>query len=605
MSAGPPPFFQRNTTTVIAMAILGVFVVVRAWWLSLTWFKEDDLAYLYRAATSPLGPRYLFTRWDGHLMPGAFGTVWIMQHLFHSAWWPVVAFSAACQIAAGVLLWRVLVLFVGERPALLPIFTVYVISPLVLDASMWWAVGMQFLPLQVGWCAVLLLFHRALHSGKGIDLVWLAVAYIATTLYFEKAAFLAPFLVALCAAVPLVEDAGRTAWGRLRRGARPILVLVVVAFVETVLYVVTPINHDSTPPVTFSQIRGAAWNLVTHTLVPSLFGGPWRWLHVGRAGAIAIPSYVAIGVSGSLLVGIVVLSVLLRRRVMRLWLILLGYIAAAVAAVSAGRVGVLGSLTGLVSRYIADAALPAVLIIAFALLGTRFDGADARRVLPGWLHRRLRTATHSVPLGVGVSLALIASALVSLVPLARYTRPAGARAYVERATTTASIYREPVELLPQFVPANVMNALLFPNNSSRVVLLPTGGPFSFVTTSRRLFFVRDDGTVVPGRVDGITTETPAGQQCIARASEQRPGVAPLAVDVFSWAWAVSVTVSVDTASVVAVQLGDQKVSFPVPPGRSITAFQIVGGGATMSVSVLGGSVCVERIVIGRLAERVS
>jgi hypothetical protein len=581
--------------------MLAAATAVHVWWWSRTWFKDDDFNYLVTAASSDFDVGYLFTRHDGHFMPGSLALVWLLHAVFGAVWWPVVLCSAVLFLAAGCVLWKLLVSLCGPRPGLLVLFLVAVLSPLAVDTSMWWAAGMQFLPLELGLLLVLWLVHRALRTRRPLDAYWPALVLVGAALFSEKAAFIAPFILGLVAAVPLAEGAGHTVKQRLRAGARVLLLVVAAGVLQVAVYALAPMNHDSMPPFTFDQLRGATWNLIAHTYLPSLFGGPWTWRPASAYLAVAQPTSTAVAVSVLLFAGVVLVSVARRRRVLRLWVILVGYLTAATVALGIGRVGYLGPVTGKFGRYIADAVVPTVVIAALALFGNLFE-PDTRRswVLAfrprRWSARLVGGAT------VLACVALAVSATVTNVRLIRYVSRAPARPFVDQAWRSAAVLPQPVELLEQTVPPEVLSPLLYPDNITRTVLAPFHRSLHFVSAAERPTIVRDDGTIVAAQVAGIDVYTPQGRYCLARAVRWAPARATITPPVFSWRWAVTVEYYTEDPGLLLVSLGGDRAEMPVRPGSNKATLIVSGEGDTMTFEVLGGPVCVQRISIGNLVE---
>jgi hypothetical protein len=577
----------------VALLFIITAVGARVAWLSRTWFKEDDLLYLYRAATSDLGLSYLFVRRDGHLMPGAFAVVWVMQQFFRGLWWPVVVFSAVALAVAGWLTWRVLVSLVGERYGLLPLLAVALWSPLTLAPTMWWAAGMQLLPLLVGFPSVILLVQRYLRDRTRMNAFWPMLALAATLAFFEKAVLVAFFVTALCAAVPLAPDAGATVFERLRRAARPLVLMHVAVAAMAAIYVLTPADQDATPEVTLGQIHGAGWNLVIHSFLPSLVGGPWRW----TPPRFADPPQFGLVAASIAVLALLTFTIVRFRRVARLWLLISAYVAADIALVSVGRVGILGPITGLAPRYAADAVFPAVVVLTLVLFGSRFDTQPRVRVALVAPWPPLRSSQRLIG-AVVISLVLTLSATVSSVGLVRLMAPAGAKTFVERAV--ASVGSREVEILDGPVPDNVLSILFTPDNRASVVLTPASPSFRFVEYSAAPHIVGDSGEVVRAQVGGVEAELPEGSACLTTVMADAPSVIELPQELFFWNWYVTFEYVASQPSYLLLSLGPEAVGVPLEALAGSFTLALPGEGNNVQVGVLGGPVCVTRFVVGVL-----
>ena len=106
--------------------------------------------------------------------------------------------------------------------------------------------------------------------------------------------------------------------------------------------------------------------------MPGLLGGPWRWSYAGDGPPLVDPYDIAKWLSWAVLGTLVVVTVAAAPVGRRAWLLLtcyLGLVAALFAVTRLG--GPLGSLVGIVPRYVADVVLVAAICVGAALLGTR------------------------------------------------------------------------------------------------------------------------------------------------------------------------------------------------------------------------------------------
>lgn len=114
------------------------------------------------------------------------------------------------------------------------------------------------------------------------------------------------------------------------------------------------------------------FDLVGRTLVPGLFGGPWRWTHAGDGPPLVDPPVALVWPAWVVLVALLVVTVRRRASARRAWLLLFGYVALVTALFVVTRLGsTLGNLAGLVPRYLSDVVVVAALCVGVALLGLR------------------------------------------------------------------------------------------------------------------------------------------------------------------------------------------------------------------------------------------
>ena len=122
----------------VAVALIGLQTVVRAWLAFGGYFYWDDLILVGRAGTQSLvSPAYLFTDHDGHVMPAAFLLGGTITRLAPLVWtWPAVSL-VVLQLIASLALLRALWVILDWRPVLLVPLCFALFTPLALPAFAW------------------------------------------------------------------------------------------------------------------------------------------------------------------------------------------------------------------------------------------------------------------------------------------------------------------------------------------------------------------------------------------------------------------------------------------------------------------------------------
>ena len=183
---------------VAAVIVALVPFVVHAWVALHGYFGQDDFVITYRAAhADPLDFGYLFQDYNGHLVPGTFLLAWLQTAIaplnYAVATVPLIIMHGI----ALWLFWRVLVRLFGYHWALLPAFAMLSASPLILFPTLWWAYGMQLLPLLVTMAAALLAHLRYLDTGATRHAVHALAWTVGGLLFYEKAALFGGILFAV------------------------------------------------------------------------------------------------------------------------------------------------------------------------------------------------------------------------------------------------------------------------------------------------------------------------------------------------------------------------------------------------------------------------
>ena len=88
--------------------------------------------------------------YGGHLMPGGFLAAWLLTEVAVYSWAPWAARACSVlQALAGVGMLRLLVSMFGRPPLVLALLAGYLVYVFTLSAGIWWAAGINQLPMQI------------------------------------------------------------------------------------------------------------------------------------------------------------------------------------------------------------------------------------------------------------------------------------------------------------------------------------------------------------------------------------------------------------------------------------------------------------------------
>ncbi len=348
--------------------------VARGWALSGSWFYFDDLAFMSRAMSSGLTPEYLFESYGGHLMPGAFALMWLLTRLAAWQWWAWATLLLLAQVVAGLGMLRLLRLMFGETRVVLLLLGGYLVYVYTLPAGLWFAAGVNQLPLQIA-----LVFGLHAHVRYLRDPSWrplaATVAWTAFGLiFYEKTLLLFGVyaLVAIC-----WFSAGNTP-ERLRRiwERYPIGVLVhgAVAGLYTAVYVAYGL--DFAPETAGTQpLTPIVFNLVAVAGATAAIGGPLTWQPL-EVGSFADPSQLLQLMSWVVLAGVAYYAYRTRTISRRAWSLVAFTLLANVVLLGSARANVVGPDIALEYRYQTETA--ALLVVSAGLAFLPLLGAPVQ-----------------------------------------------------------------------------------------------------------------------------------------------------------------------------------------------------------------------------------
>ncbi|MEU4343731.1 hypothetical protein AB0H00_21085 [Nocardia sp. NPDC023852] len=459
------------------------------WWVADSgYFYWDDLILVGRAARYPLwSTDLLLYNHDGHFMPLAFATAWVVTAVAPLAWAGPVLSLLILQLGASVAVLRMLIVLVGTRWTILVPLVFYLFCPLTLPAFAWWAAALNALPLQfalawvIGDAVLLVGSGRHRYAVSGIAVLMVAL------LFFEKSVIVPFVAFAVAALVRYVDGHAAAIRVVVRRGAALWIGSgsVLVCWLIGYLTVVDVSAIHSSP----DEVRNSLPGATSLGAVPTVLGGPWMWERWLPSTPWAVAPGWAV-VSGWVALGaLVVLSIRCRLRVLPVWLMVSAYILVAQLPVALARSGpnTAAELTQSL-RYFADVGV--VSTAAGALL------LRARPRLP-----RVRTRTVLPGPGAVVALMVVflVSSMASTYTFTRAWRAGPTRTYVTNVTSALAEW-DGAPLLEQEVPWNVLNPLAYPQNLTSRVLASVAAPGTFADSTPRLRMITDTGEIVDAAV---------------------------------------------------------------------------------------------------------
>ncbi|MEV5836036.1 hypothetical protein [Nocardia sp. NPDC052112] len=608
----------------VAFGLVLVQLVVRWGVAGSGFFYWDDLILVGRAGSYPLwSADLLLYNHDGHFMPLAFATAWVVTALAPLTWAGPMVSLIVLQFAASVAVVRMLVVLVGVRWAILVPLGFYLFCPLTLPAYAWWAAALNALPLQfalawvIGDAVRLVETGRQRYAASGVLVLGVALLFFEKSVIVPFAAFAVAVLVrhvdGLGSALRVVARRGAALWG----GSG----LVIACWLAGYLTVVD-VSAMHTSPAELRDLLPGATSL---GIVPTLFGGPWSWERWLPSTPWADPPVWAVVSAWIALCALVLLSLRARLRVGPVWVMAAAYVLIAQLPVALARSGPNTAAELMQSlRYFADIAVVSTaagaLILrarprdhASDLLPDRGDdvtvpgsgdtpapaargGAGLPVRGPGWCGGRV------VGWVIGISgrwsgsmagsrvaavsaAAFLVSSLWSTASFVQSWRVNPTRTYMANVKS-ALAGTDGVPLLEQEVPWNVLNPTAYPQNLTSRVLAPLAQPNTFADSTPQLRMITDTGAIVEAAVWWNRSILPGPEPgCGYRIRGPQPTDVPLDGPMLEHEWTARLNylANRDGRITVSFEHGDP-VAAPVRKGLNTVYIRVVGSGSTLRIS---------------------
>ena len=570
---------------------------LRAWQLYPSWFYGDDYRLLDDATGTPFSLGYLLEPFDSQFMPLGRAVAWLVAESGQLNWSLAATLTLGIQVlASAACLWMLVTLF-GARWGVLAPLALYLTSALSLPGLMWWAASLNQLPLQAVVFAAVGAWVRYLRGARWpwllATLTIVAVgllAYVKALLVLGALAFIVLGYFSSGGPRARVVGAVRAYW--------PAAAGAVALGGSFAVYYLTEV------PSVFEEASGPVAGDLAQTMLGTAFpsglaGGPWRWDVANPPAAVADPPAFLVSVSWVVIALVVSVVALRRRRSLRAWALLAGYLAAAYVLLLVSRAPISGGYGGLEYRYLTDVAAVAVLCLALATMSLRgaVESSEARE-------QPLLQLAPPVWLVAGLTAAVCLSSLVSSALYARvwhHDHP-GAD-YLARAVDGVDGQGE-LDLADQVVPAEVVTPLVAPLNTTKRLLPLAVGNVRFPRTTDSLVVLDESGTPFRAAVEEEVTSLPgplAG--CGWPVRQGRTVSVPLGAEVLEFGWWVQVEYLASADDVMLVRAGRREQEVQVSQGLNSVFINVEGGfdevefGGTSP----GTTVCIDRVAVGQPA----
>lgn len=564
----------------------------RAWALFPSWFYLDDYKML-RDAQDHRGIGDLFTPYNGHLMPGGRLLVLAVESSGQLNWGLACTLTIALQaVASGAALWMLMTLF-GVRWGILGPLALYLFSPVTLPALMWWTACLTQITIQAG--LFLAVGAWVLHlRGGGRRWILATLGGVAFGLAFDVKGLLI-FLVLAFIALSYFASGGLVA--RIRFVTARYWPATLVGTVAVLAYVAYYVTHVSQPFETpsLSLVGGLAATMLGSAFLTGAVGGPWHWSALAPPNAFADPPATAVHATWVVIALVVAYSLLRRRRALRAWLLLAGYLVVLLALLVSSRGLEYGALIGLEYRYLTDATCILALAIGLAfmpLLGA-VESSEPRSDL-------LRLEARGPVVATATALVVTSSLVSSALYVDIWHTQNASDGYVHLLAAEMRTYGA-VDLSDQALPDAVIPGIFAPDNSLSNLVPLVSDRASFPDTTSQLMVVAPDGGLRQALIKpGVLSRPGPRADCGWRVTASGLDI-PLDGRAFEWRWWVRIGYLSSRSSPVRITAGDAQVDTQVESGvRSLYA-RVSGTFDSIRVDGLdpGTTLCIDTIEVGQ------
>ncbi|MFF0378557.1 hypothetical protein [Actinoplanes missouriensis] len=594
----PTRTVQVDVVVAAAVALIVVSVVARALIARRGYLSYDDFPLISMAEEKALGPDYLFDLFNNHLMPAGHLVTWLTNAIGGFSYGPYLALLITAQAVVSIAFYRLLRLMLVPGWALLVPLAVFLFSPLTLEASSWWAVGINMLPMQLAMILAVGAQVKYMRTGARKHLVTLALSVLLGLLFFEKAILTVAlvFLVALFLYAP--GGPVRAVVQTIRRWWPSWAVLTFISLLFLAFYLVRS-TSSLRRPASVDEVITFVVQMFGHTLLPGMAGGPWSWLGAGDGAPITAPSVLARWIALGVVALFVAFTVWLRGfAAVRAWLLLLSYTAIVAGLLGATRLGsVYSGVAGAVPRYLADVAVVAAIAVGAALCGLRQIDAVAKPVSPP---RVVLTGRLAVPLLAGGLAAFLVSAGISGTGFGDAWAIKQGRDYLANARAGLEAAPAGTVFMDQTVPDGVVGRLSAPYNKQSKFFAPLENGPDFVTQARQLSVFDEEGNVRPAWVRGSRSLPGPRSGCGYHLAGSTVRI-PLDSSVDEYWHVVRIAYLARNDTSATARIGDGLVvPFDVHRGLNAVFLLAHGGGASVDVTVHDrtASLCTDEVLVG-------
>jgi hypothetical protein len=581
----------RSDVRRLGLVVIAAALALRVLWLAGSWFYFDDLAFLSAGTNDPLTWHFVGRNYAGHLMPAGWLVIKALATWAPYKWGVWAGVLVALQALASLGMLRLLRSMFGETRVVLVLLTGYCFYIFTIPAGVWFAAGINQLPLQValvfGLHAHLAYLRTRRWQPLAATLAWTVIGLA----FYEKAAILFGFygLFALCwfSRGKLADRVGQL-WRDYRTG---VLAHGAVAVPYVAIYLKFGL-HGTQPASTL--LSSVGYRLVAVAFSTGVVGGPFEWRSMSAnsladpSDLISLGSWVAVG-------SLVYYAATTRTASRRAWTLIGFSLAANVYLLSSARANLVGPDIGLEYRYQTESA--AIFVLALGLAFLPLIGAlEVNEVREGVERPHERPAVIRT-----VTIIVAAFSLVSTQAyMQNWQHGNPTKPFFDRLSASiAATPDKPLPLVDLSLPQNLLWAFGYPENTDSHVLRALDYPVDYPDTSvDRLYAIKDDGRLTQAIV--LPARTMVGGSGCGFVLHRGPTAIPLDGPVVGGGWWIRMEYGAPRAFGVRIGLGSSTTRMQLPAGDHTAYFKADGTYDTVHIfnAAAGRGACVTQLVLG-------
>lgn len=604
LAATPSEPAPKSRLLMAAVIITLLALAIRASVLRDAYFITDDYMLASRAIENPLSFDYLTRVHTGHFEPIGFTVMWLLAHFAPFSWTWAAIFLLASQAFLSFMVWQLLVEMFGRRYLVLLPFTIFCFSSLTIAAFTWLAAGIIWLPLMIAMAGMFRFHLRYIRDGNPRDAVIALLWFTAGLASFEKILLVLPFTVAYTLALEAIY---RGKWlptiRMLRRQWHIWAGYVVLSLVYIWMYIRGSSGDDASAAVAtpgLGQLGDFIVLSLGRTFVPGLFGGPWSWSEIPYGLAIVDSPRMFDWVCWALFIGLVFGSLILRRNRAWLWAAMAAYLVSSLAVIAFGRVAYMGPAFGLETRYLADAVIPAVMIIGACFMPLQ---GEKHSLTPEGERVAHQFQPFSQPLIVGGLAIFVVLAMHSIAAYSAFSGNNFTRLFVTYMQNSLKELPEDAQIVDTEMPPGVLTPLWGSyNDVSRFIAPLVPKEERELLYTRRVhtnpYMLTEQGRFAPMMIAPAATSDPPTGWCFNNKGGEV--TVPLTEDLFEWSWKIQVGILTTSELSGVVEFGEDHVPFAVDKGLHQIFISVVGGGDSVKITGLppDADACIGDVQVG-------